>query len=532
MKRSLVAAAFQCQSKQFPKWASGGRNQRAFPSASITVSFRQKPRSIFPLQRLFSSTNEGTTVVVDNEKAKTTISPSALQQQQPQPRRGEKHLESFKVAQINYKTGIIQSVYLPPEEILRQTSILPRDLVALQLTTRRERRGKRLPRHFTRPPSAILPRTDSILLSFGNIRAVATRESVFILEANNPIAKSFAEDVAALFPVQQNKHPHLAHGIRTTTTTAEPPELIFLEGVLRDTVETFTRRIRLMEPIVEDFVDRASEQVFSEQGVAHLAPLKDALQNFELTVKQSVDCLTELLNDDDEMLNLLLTEQAHAKSTGTEVEFDRHQHVDLLLSVYARQLTNVLQEIHYLLGRLQSKQEFVALALAGYRNRLVRMNVNIGIVGVSTGIMTAATGLFGMNLISGLEESASAFLMVTGVSTCFAVGVAGVYFQLMDGKHMQRQAEERIKEVETLTHALSDMGAVDYTVKKMLRGDTVMLTRDEFKRRMVKARQSNHITEEEVDFLFQVFDRHKDNYISKEDFERMEKIWKSGTSVP
>ena len=59
-----------------------------------------------------------------------------------------------------------------------------------------------------------------------------------------------------------------------------------------------------------------------------------------------------------------------------------------LVSAVGLYEATILQEIHYLLGRLQSKQEFVALALAGYRNRLVRMNVNVGIIGMATGITT------------------------------------------------------------------------------------------------------------------------------------------------
>jgi magnesium transporter len=249
-------------------------------------------------------------------------------------------------------------------------------------------------------------------------------------------------------------------------------------------------------------------------------PLKDALQSFELQVKQSFACLTDLLQDDEEMLNLLLTEQAEARSSGTPVELDRHQHVELLVGVYARQFNNMLQEIHYLLGRLQSKQEFVALALASYRNRLIRMNVYIGIVAVSTGITTAMTGLFGMNLISGLEESPIAFAIVACGSSSVAIIVAGVYLNFMSGNSMQQRAEQRLSEIETLTLALSDMCALDYTVKKMMHRQKGM-NKEEFKTKLIRARQSRQATDEEVDFLFSVLDTHKDNQLSAEDFSNV-----------
>lgn len=48
------------------------------------------------------------------------------------------------------------------------------------------------------------------------------------------------------------------------------------------------------------------------------------------------------------------------------------EHVEVLLGVYARQLSTIQYEIQYLLSRLESKREFVSLALASYRNRMIR----------------------------------------------------------------------------------------------------------------------------------------------------------------
>lgn len=63
--------------------------------------------------------------------------------------------------------------------------------------------------------------------------------------------------------------------------------------------------------------------MYSDTGVHMLVPLKDSLQSFEIQVKQSVDCLAGLLNNDDTMLDLLLTEQAAAEKSGSKVDFDR-----------------------------------------------------------------------------------------------------------------------------------------------------------------------------------------------------------------
>jgi len=475
----------------------------------------------------------------------------------------DNYQESFKVARINCSDGSMDSINLPPTEILKQTCILPRDLVSLDLTPRQnpspmQRIGvageddeddndsdsededgegnktmtmmdndssysfsssslwqRNRPHHLSqRPLTAILPRVDSILLSFGNIRAVASRDGVFILDAHTKVAQSFAKDLSRAF--KQNQRNSASSS--TSTTPADPPELVFLEAVLKDTVDTYFRRIALFEPIVEGFLTRVGGEVFSEQGGVHqLVPLKDSLQSFEMEVKKSLECLESLLNDDEEMIRLLLTEQAAAMDSGVPVNLERHQNVELLVGIYARQLSNLLHEIDYLLGRVQSKQEFVTLALAGYRNRLVRMNVHITIVGVSTGIITTIAGLFGMNLVSGIEESPTAFALVTGGSTIFALMVAGFYLSFIRQGAMQQKAAERMAENETLSDALSDTAALDYVVKEMMQGKK-SLSKTDLYQLMLESRRSHSVTTEEIDLLFDVLDTHKDDQLSSKDF--------------
>jgi hypothetical protein len=46
----------------------------------------------------------------------------------------------------------------------------------------------------------------------------------------------------------------------------------------------------------------------------------------------------------------------------------------------------VQQEATFLLSRIKSKQEFIELELDLYRNRLIRMDVDLAIMGVSVGM--------------------------------------------------------------------------------------------------------------------------------------------------
>jgi magnesium transporter len=297
----------------------------------------------------------------------------------------------------------------------------------------------------------------------------------------------------------------------------EPPEMVFLETVLADAVESSSRRIRIFEPIVEELLIHSTDEDFSNAVLHQLAPLKDQLQSFDMFVTQAYECLRRLLNDDEEMLQLLLTEQEEARRTNVPVDFERHQHVELLLGVYARQFSVVQQEASFLLSRIRSKQEFLELELDLYRNRLIRTDVELSILGVATGITTSMAGFFGMNLVSGLEGSQSAFLAVCGLSSLSAVCVGYYFYRLVSGHVIQQRAEERMLKIQTMNSALSDMNALDYTVKKIIMSGKRM-NRDEFKNELKMARHSQQVSDDEVDLLFNVLNTHDDDYLDYEDF--------------
>lgn len=432
---------------------------------------------------------------------------------------------SFRATKVTF-TGELENVTVKTTELLDSSKIHARDLFDLNLTSRQERRtvknrsSRRKP--IRRALAAILPRKTSIVLSFAQIRAIVGRHYVLFLEAHDPAVQDFAAEMADTYRQIQNQKKYSRLHLNTSgyseapDRTQEAGELIFLEEVLQHSVEAFNRRLRLYDPIVNSFLDSVANEVYSDTGTHALVPLKDSLQSFEMHVKQCLECLTELLDDDEEMLGLLLTERAKAEETGQAVDFQRHQHVELLLGVYARQLNNLVMEIQYMLQRIQSKQEFVTLSLAGYRNRMVRMNVTISIATLSLCLGTTVAGFFGMNVVNGFEESTAAFAYIVGASTIAGAAVGAGSLNFLSGRTMQERANLRLREIETLHGALSDMCALDYAVKSTLEQGT-QISKEDFRVKLRRARQSGEITNAELDLLFDVMDIVKDGMIGKED---------------
>ena len=94
-----------------------------------------------------------------------------------------------------------------------------------------------------------------------------------------------------------------------------------------------------------------------------------------MNVKGALRCITELLESDEDMLNLQLSARSLAKAEHRALPIENHTEVEQLLEEYARQLNSILLEIEYLLQRVQSKQEMLALSLDAFRNRMITMNL-------------------------------------------------------------------------------------------------------------------------------------------------------------
>ena len=152
-----------------------------------------------------------------------------------------------------------------------------------------------------------------------------------------------------------------------------------------------------------------------------------------MNVKGALQCITELLSNDEDMLDLMLTEKALAKSENRTLPIESHENIEMILEEYARQLNSTLLEIDYMLQRVQSKQDMVALSLDAYRNRMIRMNLYLTIGGISFAFGTTVAGFFGMNVINGLEEAEGVFHLIVAGSCLFGGAFLGGCYTYLNG---------------------------------------------------------------------------------------------------
>ena len=171
----------------------------------------------------------------------------------------------FKVSQVKYADGSIATFNLHSSQLLADhcPTLSLRDLLlTLNVTSKMERKQQKQQlqqrydttrttyplRHRTTTPCAIVPRKDWMVVSFGNTtRAVVGVEAVYLLDAHTPAVQAFATTLAQHVVTTATAQSDASSS--SSSLPKDPTELIVLEYILRDTVEQFQRRLRLLEPI-------------------------------------------------------------------------------------------------------------------------------------------------------------------------------------------------------------------------------------------------------------------------------------------
>lgn len=109
------------------------------------------------------------------------------------------------------------------------------------------------------------------------------------------------------------------------------------------------------------------------------------------------------------------------KETGLRRRVDQHDEVEMMIENYVNQIDTVHSEVTSALRAVKATENVTQIRLDAMRNRVLRLDIylNLGAVSVASGGLIA--GAFGMNLLSGMEESPIAFWAVSASAVVTSV---------------------------------------------------------------------------------------------------------------
>ncbi|PNP48712.1 mitochondrial inner membrane magnesium transporter mrs2 [Trichoderma gamsii] len=293
-------------------------------------------------------------------------------------------------------------------ELIAKYGLLPRDLRKID--------SSNLPH--------ILVRPSAILLNLLHLRVLIKRDRVLLFDVYG--SKTSYPQSAFMYDLQgklQQKPPPGVAGL--------PYEFRALEAVLTSVTSELEADFEsVREPVMrilselEDDIDR--------QKLRQLLILSKRVSTFEQKAKLVRDAIEELLEADDDLAAMYLTEKVHDLYRST----DDHTEVEMLLESYHKLADEIVQEASNLVSGIRNTEELSRAILDANRNALMLLELkfSIGTLGLAMGTFIA--GLYGANLENFIEETNWGFGAVTAASTVFSLVVC--WYGLVRLRKIQR----------------------------------------------------------------------------------------------
>ncbi|KAM3075876.1 magnesium ion transporter [Clarireedia jacksonii] len=281
-------------------------------------------------------------------------------------------------------------------ELIAKYGLLPRDLRKIDSST--------LPH--------ILVRPSAFIINLLHLRVLIKSNRVLIFDAYGS-TDSYTQ---SLF--MYDLEGKLRQKQVSSSAGALPYEFRALEAVLISVTSSLEKEFETVrEPVVR--VLQELEEDIDRDKLRYLLVYSKKLGTFEQKAKLVRDSIEELLEADDDLAAMYLTEKDHDIIRGE----DDHTEVEMLLESYHKLCDEIVQESGNLVSNIRNTEEIVKAILDANRNSLMllELKISIGTLGMGSGAFIAA--LYGMNLKNHIEESDIGFLGVTAWSVVFAAMV-------------------------------------------------------------------------------------------------------------
>ena len=444
------------------------------------------------------------------------------------------HIQSANTRKINCIKFDENGEYVREDikviDLLHETNLHARDLIPLE-------KGDGLGR-----TASIQPRTGSIVVSISHLRSIITHDTLYVLEPDSFAVQRFLDEFSS--------------ALKSSERNGEGFELLALEGILSNVATKYSRRVACFGPMIASLLDelRNSESPLNDSNagaaiLTRILPIRNTLSHYERSSEGLLRVLERLLNDDEDMSLMMLTDRQKEGLKGeTTFDVERHEPIELVLEAYYHKTEECVQSAFGLRKNIEATQELVNIALDDSRNRLIQTNVHMAIITVGLAFCTMVYGVFGMNLVSGLEEHPSMFQTVTfgagAMGGLVYVGVlrfmTGQSFELRSPLEPRRknrlagrmQRQDAIKRIRTLvpakktvndgsirtieTRPLDDVNEALLTYLEEKGGASARLNRDAMVEILQKTTGVTP-TEEDLRIVFTAFDNNYDELLDYDD---------------
>lgn len=291
-----------------------------------------------------------------------------------------------------------------------------------------------LPRDLRKIDSSLLPhilvRPSAILINLLNLRVLLKHNRVLVFDAYGTTDSKSQSVFMYDLDLRLRQKESALNG-------ALPYEFRALEAVLISVTLSLEKEFEgVSEPVVR--VLRELEEDIDRDKLRYLLIYSKKLGSFEQKARLVRNALEELLEADDDLSAMYLTEKAEGKVR----EDDDHTEVEMLLESYHKVADEIVQAAENLVSSIRNTEEMYVVShspncspevltccsvkaiLDANRNSLMLLDLKFSILTLAITAGTFVAALYGMNLKNFIEESDYGFYGISAWCSVFGALVA------------------------------------------------------------------------------------------------------------
>lgn len=201
---------------------------------------------------------------------------------------------------------------------------------------------------------------------------------------------------------------------RSVAPAKAPFELKCLESLLQGACDALERRYASFNMLLGPCLESAT----STEGrtLSEVLPLKLQLGAFSVDTKEVANAISTMLDNDEDMAAMYLTD----KAAGQKRTAARHDEVELLLETYLRKVQELDNELRNMANNIDTTEKSIQIRLDSVRNEIMKVELLLAIVTAGVGSGALVTSIFGMNLVSKIEQHPHAFQIASLTAAAIA----------------------------------------------------------------------------------------------------------------
>lgn len=277
----------------------------------------------------------------------------------------------------------------------------------------------------------ILVRENTILIHLFDLRLLVQHDQVLLFHITEcinpghdqgysygPRENTSDDDHSVSRVFSHNLEAKLRDGHGMGLSVSQPYELRVVEAALASVTSVLEAEYMLVEQQLSNALQKSDLNTLDkEENVIHsklriILDLTRKLATIEKRARQVRDVVQEVLNEDEDMVNMYLSD----KRAGKPHALEDHQDVEYLFEAYFKASDSVVQEAVSLMDNIRRTEETIQSTLSVRRNQIMVLEAKIEILMLALAWATLVAGWYGMNVINYSEESAHAFAVVVSLS--------------------------------------------------------------------------------------------------------------------